>query len=49
LVTRNGGSISLAEAKSDDFYCGARFLITLPTSGPATRRSRAPAPARPSA
>ncbi|MGO4869546.1 MAG: sensor histidine kinase [Roseiarcus sp.] len=31
LVARNGGSISLAEAKSDDFYCGARFLITLPT------------------
>ncbi len=31
LVARNGGSISLAESKSDDFYCGARFLITLPT------------------
>ena len=47
LVTRNGGSISLAEAKSDDFYCGARFLITLPTPGPAARRSprrRRPAP-----
>jgi len=31
LVERNGGSISLAETKSDDFYCGARFLIKLPT------------------
>jgi signal transduction histidine kinase len=31
LVARNGGSISLAEAKGEDFYCGARFLITLPT------------------
>ncbi len=49
LVARNGGSISLAEAKSDDFYCGARFLITLPTPDPATRRGRAPASARSSA
>jgi signal transduction histidine kinase len=32
LVERNGGSISLAETKSDDFYCGARFLIKLPTT-----------------
>ena len=31
LVTRNGGSITLAPAKADDFYCGARFLIKLPT------------------
>ncbi len=31
LVTRNGGSIDLAPAKADDFYCGARFLIKLPT------------------
>ena len=31
LVAGNGGSITLAESKSDDFYCGARFLITLPT------------------
>jgi signal transduction histidine kinase len=31
LVTRNGGSIALAPAKADDFYCGARFLIRLPT------------------
>jgi signal transduction histidine kinase len=46
LVARNGGSISLAEAKSDDFYCGARFLITLPTPDAVGRRGRAPAPAR---
>jgi signal transduction histidine kinase len=31
LVARNGGAIELAPAKADDFYCGARFLITLPT------------------
>jgi signal transduction histidine kinase len=31
LVTRNGGAITLAPAKADDFYCGARFLIRLPT------------------
>ena len=31
LVTRNGGRIDLAPAKADDFYCGARFLIKLPT------------------
>ena len=49
LVARNGGSISLAEAKSDDFYCGARFLITLPTPDALGRRGRAPAPARSSA
>jgi signal transduction histidine kinase len=49
LVTRNGGSISLAEAKGDDFYCGARFLITLPTPDSPGRRGRAPAPARTSA
>ena len=49
LVARNGGSISLAEAKSDDFYCGARFLITLPTPDAVGRRGRAPAPARSSA
>ena len=49
LVARNGGSISLAEAKSDDFYCGARVLITLPTPDPAIRRGRAPASARSSA
>jgi signal transduction histidine kinase len=49
LVARNGGSISLAEAKSDDFYCGARFLITLPTPELLGRRGRAPTPARTSA
>jgi len=49
LVARNGGSISLAEAKSDDFYCGARFLITLPTPDLLAWRGRAPAPARTSA
>jgi signal transduction histidine kinase len=38
LVARNGGSISLAEAKSDDFYCGARFLITLPTPAESARK-----------
>jgi signal transduction histidine kinase len=38
LVARNGGSISLAEAKSDDFYCGARFLITLPTPEDGARK-----------
>jgi len=38
LVARNGGSISLAAAKSDDFYCGARFLITLPTPGEGARK-----------
>ena len=31
LVSRNGGAIALAPAKADDFYCGARFLIRLPT------------------
>lgn len=31
LVQRNGGCIKLAPAKADDFYCGARFLIELPT------------------
>ena len=46
LVARNGGSISLAEAKSDDFYCGARFLITLPTPDALGRRGRPSAPAR---
>ena len=45
LVARNGGSISLAEAKSDDFYCGARFLITLPTPDAPTAQWRIAAPA----
>ena len=30
LIDRNGGTIALAPRKPDDFYCGARFLITLP-------------------
>lgn len=36
LIQRNGGTISLAPGEPDHFYCGARFLITLPT--PATAR-----------
>ena len=39
LVTRNGGAITLAPAKADDFYCGARFLIKLPTPEGAARRA----------
>jgi signal transduction histidine kinase len=38
LVARNGGSIALAPAKADDFYCGARFLIALPTHPPAAHK-----------
>jgi signal transduction histidine kinase len=38
LVTRNGGAIALAPAKADDFYCGARFLIKLPTAEAAARK-----------
>ena len=30
LTDRNGGSIALAPREPDDFYCGARFRITLP-------------------
>ena len=30
LVNRNGGAIALAPREPDDFYCGARFQITLP-------------------
>jgi len=30
LIGKNGGSIVLCEQQRDDFYCGARFLITLP-------------------
>ncbi len=37
LVARNGGAITLAPAKADDFYCGARFLIRLPTPEPPLR------------
>ena len=38
LVTRNGGAIALAPTKADDFYCGARFLIKLPTAEAAARK-----------
>ena len=38
LVTRNGGAIALAPVKADDFYCGARFLIKLPTAEAAARK-----------
>jgi len=41
LVARNGGSIALAQAEPDDFYCGARFLITLPTPEDARKPVRA--------
>jgi signal transduction histidine kinase len=44
LVARNGGAITLAPARADDFYCGARFLIKLPTPERALRKS---APALP--
>jgi len=39
LVTRNGGAIALTPAKADDFYCGARFLIKLPTPEGAARKA----------
>ena len=39
LVARNGGAIELAPAKADDFFCGARFLITLPTGAGAGRKA----------
>ena len=39
LVTRNGGVIALAPRKADDFYCGARFLIKLPTPEEAARKA----------
>ncbi len=42
LVARNGGAIELAPAKSHDFYCGARFLITLPTRSGAARARALP-------
>ena len=45
LVARNGGAIALAPARADDFYCGARFLIKLPTPERAARNaSRVPSP-----
>jgi signal transduction histidine kinase len=46
LVTRNGGAITLAPAKADDFYCGARFLIKLPTAEGARKSTRVPSDAR---
>ena len=47
LVTRNGGAITLAPVKADDFYCGARFLIKLPTAEAAARKpARVPSDAR---
>lgn len=39
LVNSNGGSITIAPAKADDFYCGARFLIKLPTPERTARRA----------
>jgi hypothetical protein len=45
-VTRNGGAITLAPAKADDFYCGARFLIKLPTAEGARKSTRVPSGAR---
>jgi signal transduction histidine kinase len=39
LVARNGGAITLAPSKADDFYCGARFLIKLPTAEGAGRKA----------
>jgi signal transduction histidine kinase len=46
LVTRNGGAITLAPAKADDFYCGARFLIKLPTAEGARKSARVAPDAR---
>jgi signal transduction histidine kinase len=39
LVSRNGGAITLAPAKADDFFCGARFLIKLPTPERVVRKT----------
>ncbi len=39
LVARNGGAITLAPARADDFYCGARFLIRLPTPERVVRKT----------
>jgi signal transduction histidine kinase len=41
LVARNGGSIALAPSQPDDFYCGARFLITLPAPEDVRHSARA--------
>jgi signal transduction histidine kinase len=40
LVQRNGGLIRLAPTELEDFYCGARFLITLPAPQSARKASR---------
>jgi signal transduction histidine kinase len=40
LVLRNGGAIRLAASETQDFYCGARFLITLPTPRRGRKTSR---------
>ena len=39
LVHRNGGTIELAPSRADDFYCGARFLIKLPTPERSARKA----------
>ena len=40
LVQRNGGMIQLAPTEPEDFYCGARFLITLPAPQSVRKPSR---------
>ena len=40
LVQRNGGLIRLSPTEPEDFYCGARFLITLPAPQSARKSSR---------
>ncbi len=40
LVARNGGAIRLAPSAPGDFYCGARFLITLPAPRSTRKYSR---------
>ncbi len=41
LIARNGGSIALTPSQPDDFYCGARFLITLPAAEDTHKSARA--------
>ena len=38
LTDRNGGAIALGPRQPDDFYCGARFKITLPAPRERTAR-----------
>ncbi len=38
LIEKNGGSISLAPAQSEAYYCGARFDIHLPSAIPLLRK-----------